>query len=384
MKAANFLLVLLLILSAPGFGTERIPTIQANREPDRSPFTSTIIGATTMDKVKCAFGLPLDSKPFKGKTHAEVAELLDEMGINAVCACPQDAELIRELHLAGIKVYAEMGMFIGKRHWEAHPESRPINARGKPIGEPHPGYCGVCPNQEWLRKEILDKVADRFQKFEYDGLWLDFIRYPGRWEEKKPIVEECCFCDVCLGKFAGSRNVSYPANLKSTEDKAQWILANHRQEWVRFKCETITDFVRQIKKAMARENPRAILGVFNVPWTQDEFDGAVLNHLGQDVKALAGYVDVFSPMVYHRYCRRPMRWIAEYTDWVREATGRPVWPIVQVCDEPKPVRMSGDEVYRTLRTGLEADGSSGVMPFTLKHAVQDPAKLEALRKAFRE
>ena len=30
---------------------------------------------------------------------------------------------------------------------------------GEPIGEPSPGYCGVCPNQEWLRKEILDKVT---------------------------------------------------------------------------------------------------------------------------------------------------------------------------------------------------------------------------------
>ena len=349
--------------------------------------TCTSGAVTTMSKtkkVRCAFGLPLDSGPFKGKSHAEAAKLLTEMGVDSVCACPQNAELIEALHAAGIKAYAEISVFIGKQHWEAHPESHPINSDGKPIAAPVPGYCGVCPNQEWLRKELLDKVSKRFQEFEYDGLWLDFIRYPGRWEGKEPVLEECCFCDVCLTKFAKSKGIAYPTDLKSTHDKAHWILAKHRAAWTQFKCDTITNFAAQLKQTMQAQRPYALLAIFNVPWTKDEFSGAVINQLGQDIKALAKYVDVYSPMVYHLYCQRPMNWIADYTNWVHKTTGKAVWPIVQTVDEPEGTKMSGDEVYRTLRTGLDAAGSDGVMPFTFASVVENPAKLEALKKVFVE
>ncbi|MDO8585672.1 MAG: hypothetical protein Q7T82_01405 [Armatimonadota bacterium] len=337
-------------------------------------------GATTTDEVKCAFGLPLDAEPFKGKSHAEVARLLKEMGIDAVCSVPEDRGLIRQLHLAGIKVYAEMGMFAGK-HWESHPESRPIKADGQPGGEPEPGYCGVCPNQDWLRKEILEKVSLKFQHYEYDGLWLDFIRYPGKWEQKKPALEDLCFCNACLEKFAKAKDVRYPAKLKTNVEKAQWILANHRQEWVEFKCQSVTDFVGQIKATIVQLSHEAILGIFSVPWTREDFDGAMLNVLGQDIQALAKHVDVFSPMVYHEMCHRPLKWVEDHTNYVWENTDRRVWPIVQVCDEP--VVMTAEDVFRTLNAGLDAYGSSGVMMFAFRHALAEPAKLDALKEAFR-
>jgi len=326
--------------------------------------------ATVTDKVHCAFGLPLDKEPFKGKSHSEVAGLLRETGITAVCQLPEDRGLIRELHLAGVKVYAEMSMFSGKRRWEDHPESRPINADGQPIGEPSHGHCGVCPNQDWLREDILDKVTRKFQMFEYDGLWLDFIRYPGKWEQARPALEECCFCPVCLDRFSKAKGVAYPPELKSVKDKAHWILAKHRKEWVEFKCDTITDFVGQIKSTMTAQNPTAILGIFNVPWKASDFDGAITNILAQDIKALAKHVDVFSPMVYHLMCHFPLEWVPDYTDYAWEATGRRIWPIVQTCDEP--VKMSPEDVFQTLRTGLLAPGGTAVMMFTLSSALHTP------------
>lgn len=333
------------------------------------------------ERVKCAFGLPLNSEQLKGKSFSEVAELLRKLGFNAVCAVPEDRELIRELHRAGIKVFAEMSMFCGKRHWESHPESRPINSMGEPIAEPLPGYAGVCPNQEWLRKEILDNVRRKFSEFEYDGLWLDYIRYPGLWERKKPVLEDACYCDVCLARFAQSFKITYPNDLRTNKDKASWILANHREDWMAFKCNTITDFVGQIRATTKRYNPEAILGIFNVPWRREDFGGAVINVLGQDIQALGEYVDVFSPMVYHLMCGFPRKWIGDYTDYVWENTHRDVWPIVQVCDEP--IKMTDAEVYQTLRQGIDAFGGSGIMVFTLGHALSDPAKQDALQEAFR-
>jgi hypothetical protein len=334
----------------------------------------------SVEKVKCIFGLSLNSDQLKGKSHVEVVQLLKDLGINAVCAVTEDRELIRQLHKAGIKVFAEMSMFCGKRHWETHPESRPINANGEPITEPLPGYAGVCPNQEWLRKEILENVAQKFLQFEYDGLWLDYIRYPGLWERKKPVLEETCFCDVCLEKFAKAYKILYPSNLHTTKDKAQWILANHRQQWIDFKCKTITEFVGQIRSTIKKFNHEAILGIFNVPWTREDFDGAVIDILAQDIKALSKYVDVFSPMVYHKMCGMPLEWIGNYTNYVWESTGKAVLPIVQVCDEPE--KMSPAEIYQTVIEGLSAFGSSGAMIFTFGHALANPDKLTALKEAF--
>jgi hypothetical protein len=335
---------------------------------------------TATDATRCAFGLPLESEPFKGESPAEVAQLLKGMGISAVCAPPEDKGLIRQLHLAGIKAYTEMGMFIGKSYWDRHPESRPINSSGEPMGEPSPGYCGVCPNQDWLQKEILEGVARKFHYYEYDGLWLDFIRYGGKWEQQKPALEDICFCNVCLDKFAKAKHIAYPAGLMTNKDKAQWILANHKPEWVDFKCETITSFVGRIKSTMTQMNPEAILGIFNVPWTREDFDGAVLDVLGQDIRSLAKHVDVFSPMVYHGMCHRPMSWVIDYTNYAWENTNRRIWPIVQVLDDPD--KMTSEEVFQTLRTGMEAHGSSGVMVFTFGAALDDAGKTQAMKEAF--
>jgi hypothetical protein len=50
--------------------------------------------------------------------------------------------------------------------------------------------------------------------------------------------------------------------------------------------------------------PGARLGLFGVPWCLTDHDGAIRHVIGQDYRALGGYVDVIviSPMVYHRMC----------------------------------------------------------------------------------
>ena len=79
-------------------------------------------------------------------------------------------------------------------------------------------------------------------------------------------------------------------------------------------------------------------------------------------------------------CHFPLEWVADYTDYAWETTGRRIWPIVQACDEP--VKMSPEDVFQTIRTGLRAPGSAGVMIFALSSALED-GKLDALNEALR-
>ena len=85
-------------------------------------------------------------------------------------------------------------------------------------------------------------------------------------------------------------------------------------------------------------------------------------------------------MVYHLMCHFPLEWVADYTNWAWEVTGRRVWPIVQTVDEP--TRMTPEDVFQTLRTGLTAPGSEGAMIFTLSSTLEN-GKLAAAEEALR-
>ena len=80
-----------------------------------------------------------------------------------------------------------------------------------------------------------------------------------------------------------------------------------------------------------------------------------------DWAKLGPYVDVFSPMVYHIYCHRPLEWISQVTAEVAARSGRAVWPIVQSCSEP--TEMTVAEFEKALREGLKPP-ATGIMVYS--------------------
>ncbi len=71
-------------------------------------------------------------------------------------------------------------------------------------------------------------------------------------------------------------------------------------------------------------------------------------------------------------------WIAEVTTWVGKETGKPVWPIVQAMDEPKP--LTPQEFRQVLNTALGASGSQGVIIFNLR--ALSPQKTRVMKEVF--
>jgi hypothetical protein len=90
-------------------------------------------------------------------------------------------------------------------------------------------------------------------------------------------------------------------------------------------------------------------------------------------------VDVFSPMVYHAMCGHPVEWIGAVTEEIQALGGKPVWPIVQSVDEPRPLPVA--EYGRALDMALNHPASEGVLVFTLKSALQE-VKLAATKARF--
>jgi hypothetical protein len=313
--------------------------------------------------VRALYGLSRKHRTFAGKSPDAIAAWLKRHQFNAVFGGYRDTALVGALKRRGIKVYAEIALFVGKKHWRRHPESRPITAKGKPIKR-QGWYAGVCPNQPWLRAAKLKQIQRLVRRYGVDGVWLDFIRFPGRWEGRRPKLSQTCFCPVCLRRFTRETGITLPSSLSGPAPKAQWILAHHRRRFVKWKVDRIAEFAREARRVARKADPELVVGLFGVPWRVDEKGGAIRAILGQDHKVLARHVDVISPMVYHRMVGRKVAWIGELTSHLHSLTGKPVLPVVQACSVP--TRLSDDEFIAAVRAALRPP-SSGVIVFSAKH-----------------
>jgi hypothetical protein len=328
-------------------------------------------GVTAMNKpftqMNAVFGLESDLKQFPGLSEEEVAKILKDNGYNAVFGGYENPRLRKALHNEGIKIYAEIGLFVGHENWKDHPESRPVTRDGT-LMEKEDWYGGVCPNQSWLREKKLAAMQKLCRDNQVDGIWLDFIRYPCHWEGKKPKLIDTCFCPVCLKKFQAETGIKIPFQLKTTKDKASWILSNHSNQWYQWRCQVITHYVIEARKTIKKENPNVVVGLFGVPWLPSDHNNAIYRIIGQDYKGLAHYVDVFSPMVYHRICYQNPEWIHLVSKNIAVTTGKPVVPIIQACSIPDT--LSEGEYIHSLNEARKPP-SSGVIIFTLDYALKE-------------
>lgn len=326
---------------------------------------------------KAIYGIPLGSGVFKNKTPRQTAQYLKACGINAVVDVPLDNSLIDELHRQGIKAYAQLPMFCGKEYWLKHPESRPLMADGNFIEE-YGWYAGVCVSQEWLIKQKIDEAEDLIKKYAIDGLWLDFIRWPARWDVESPEILDTCFCKSCLERFQKETGIKLPEKLKLTKDISDWIYKNYSRNWYAWRSDVIADTVCRIRQVLKKYSKDAIMGIFLVPWGKEDYDNAIYRVIGQDVAKLSKCTDVFSPMSYNLICYRDTQWITSINRQISSQTRRAVWPIVQATDEPR--QMSIDEYAQVLNAGL-AGGSSGVVVFNTEAALK-PGKWQVQKDIF--
>lgn len=258
------------------------------------------------------------------------------LGVNAVFVDYKklSANLISKLHRSGIKVFAAIGVFNTS-----------------------------CPDEQKVWQEKLSNINNTLLKFKVDGIFLDSIRFPTHWEVPKPQFLDHSNCSVCVEKFR--------TDTGSREPKGE--------VWVEWKCQQITSFVAETAKIIQSSGRKIDLGLFAVPWTKSDFDGAIRKVVGQDFERLLTYVDVFSPMTYHKMCGRPVDWIAETVQYFHQLTGKPVLPLVQT--ENKPTAIPVEEFRQSLNAATRAP-SEGVIVFFLEDLLAQPKKLDIVAERF--
>ena len=192
---------------------------------------------------------------------------------------PLDRGLINLQSAAGREVFLTLNVFGGTEPWQDFPDSIPILSDGQKLTG---AYGGVCPTHGAWRENRLALLAgwlnDYVGEKGISGVWLDFLRYPGKWERSEPEIVDSCYCRRCLALFQSATGVVIPEELVAVREKADWIRQFASLEWMAWKKENITSFVREVR-AVLDQHPhkeRLKLGVFLVPWRKSDFDGATL------------------------------------------------------------------------------------------------------------
>ncbi|MFP4087286.1 MAG: hypothetical protein ACLFUL_10900 [Desulfobacteraceae bacterium] len=326
--------------------------------------------AVSGEVVKGIYGVPSIGE----RDPLSYVEDMEEAGVNAVFVKP-DLETVKWFKERGLKVFVCVDAYGGKKAWKRFPDSRQVLAEGSLLGKDRKYGChgGACASHEGWRKARLADIDELIRGYEargvpIDGIWLDYIRYPGRWSVVEPKIPDTCYCKRCLETFAKDTGIQAPTE-GITEQAADWIKKNCPYEWMKWKKGRIERFVRAVRRLVDQhaEKTRPILGIFLVPWTHGERGNAVCYAFGQDGFELAQYADVISPMVYHKKVGRPVSWVGYMTRYYAERAGCEVWPIVEavVLEEEKVGRSEGEKVTglgEVMRYAGEG-GAGGVLAF---------------------
>jgi hypothetical protein len=322
-------------------------------------------------------GMYANPKPFW-----DTGARLDEYGVNAlfVHGGSINAEMIARAKSEGARVFAEFPTLNGKGYVEKHPEAWPVNEKGE-RAPAATWFLGACPTEPAFRAYRIKQLEDLLERFDLAGVWMDYFHWHAQFEDLNPILPETCFSPTCIAGFEASAKVRVPAG--DTAERARWILSRQERRWREWRVEQLEDWARTIRDVVRRKRPGALVGVYHCPWTDAEYDGARRRILGLDLERLTRFVDVFSPMVYHGRMERSPQWVGEYVEWISGRVGKRVkiWPIVQAHGDPRNI--PAEEFEQVLRLGLSG-AATGVMMFTAQSVASDRAKMEAMRRVYRE
>lgn len=319
----------------------------------------------------------------------ERGRTLEACGVNAAFLGSSSitAERLELLRAQGAGVFAEFNTMHDATYLQDHPEAAPVGVDGQACPPPD-GWQGVCPTHPGYRRSRMEAFRAVLANHAVDGIWLDYHHSHASWEQAVPNLPDTCFCTRCLVRFAEDTGVRLPD--RPAAALSGLLLGALQAQWVRWRCDLFTDWVREFRAIVDETRPAALLGTFHCPWTEIEYDGALRNKLAIDLKSQARYLDVFSIMPYHArfgHACEPA-WISRQVSWLGShlgITGEPgerhrIWPIVQLSEWGEPVPVS--QVGEVLDHGTRLP-ATGVMVFAWGSLHADGEKVDALVDFYR-
>lgn len=319
----------------------------------------------------------------------ERGRTLSDYGVNAIWlgSGAITNERLALLRGQGIQVFAEFNTMHEAGYLREHPDAAPVGTDGT-VSPPPAGWQGICPTHPGYRRYRMDAFRRLLETFPIDGVWLDYHHSHAAWEQAIPELPDTCFCERCIAQFARDTRTMLPR--RPAAELSSILLGKERRKWVRWRADLFTDWVREFRIILDKTRPGALLGAFHNPWSDSDYNGALIEKLAIDLKAQARYIDVFSIMPYHArfgHAADPA-WISRQTAWLGSYLGisgragerHRIWPIVQLADWGEQVAPS--QVGEILDHGTRPP-STGVLVFAWGRLHQNWEKVEELGRFFR-
>ncbi len=241
----------------------------------------------------------------------------------------------------------------------------------------------VCPTRDGPRRRFFERL-ERILSWSPDGISFDFARFFGFWEMIGPECETgggrspragslsaldrikpTCGCPSCKADQDDFFDSFEKSGASVSRDPGLW-----RTEKVRSRLASAAEFAR-------RRCPNIRIGLHTVPWTADEYGGAVASLLGQEIETLSSLVDYLTPMAYHHMTGREPDWIARVVRDQRERSGGlvPVVPCIQASPCYTERSLAADEFHASVMNALDSP-SGGLAVYSHETLFRQPEKIE--------
>lgn len=231
-----------------------------------------------------------------------------------------DGAWVGALKRRGLRVLETTTTLFDPGALERFPDARPVNADGQPDAG-FDWYVGICPTHEGYVDEKIAKLRRVADELRPDGIFLQFIRFPGFWENWTwspdyafSNADRYCFCDRCRSRFASHLGIPLPPG--EPVQQASFILTDHASAWTAWRCGRVAALVERIRAAVDLAHPGTSIMLNTLPFPSSDFDGQDVRRefAAQDLGLLARHAERFELMTYLQILNRPISWLSTAID----------------------------------------------------------------------
>ena len=179
------------------------------------------------------------------------------------------------------------------------------NGRWDKLGKGEEDFLFLCPNDEQNTREIFDQYQNKIIESDFDGVFLDRIRFPSPSNGFELLFS--CFCKPCLDKFYNKYSEdleNYRYQAKTVFEKFKTIDINYLQI-----CQSFSDIIIQdnLEKFydFRKQNIYQVVKIFADKAKHmgklvgvDLFAPSLAPLVSQDYQLLAKTCDWIKPMIY--------------------------------------------------------------------------------------
>ncbi len=309
-----------------------------------------------------------------------------------------DSAWMDALRRHGLRVLQTSAVLFNPEALDRFSDARPVNALGD-VSTQFDWYVGICPTHDAYLEEKLGLLRRVDRELSPDGMFLQFMRYPGFWENwtwnptyRFSNDDRFCFCDRCRGRFSEAMHVNLrPGTLAS---QAQEILTDFPDAWNSWRIRTVADIVTRARETIERGSRSIMLNT--LPFPSADFEGLDVRaeFAAQDLKTLSTLVDRFELMTYLQILNRPLSWLEQSIQDARSLLP-PEQEIVCTLQvdqlytrgihaaRNRAPLVSAEDINRAARTALCA-GSDGIVFYHWTDFLVDEAAGGSKRRVLRE